>query len=138
MICALVVLFFKQKKAYEMRMSDWSSDVCSSDLVLQVLATKGGRWCTGAAARNAKLGTVTTYSALRSLEKRGLVGREQDFYWPMWSTTQAGKALIEERDREFREGIAEIISSAFLGNSSERHTVKNTPDQFVRASSAKS
>src|SRR3546814_6214671 len=26
------VLFFKQKTAYEMRISDWSSDVCSSDL----------------------------------------------------------------------------------------------------------
>src|SRR3546814_5161632 len=29
MIC---VFFFKQKTAYEMRISDWSSDVCSSDL----------------------------------------------------------------------------------------------------------
>src|SRR3546814_9822774 len=27
-----LVLFFKQKTAYEMRISDWSSDVCSSDL----------------------------------------------------------------------------------------------------------
>src|SRR3546814_12050971 len=27
--------FFKQKTAYEMRISDWSSDVCSSDLVDQ-------------------------------------------------------------------------------------------------------
>src|SRR3546814_1821857 len=27
--------FFKQKTAYEMRISDWSSDVCSSDLVQQ-------------------------------------------------------------------------------------------------------
>src|SRR3546814_2573489 len=26
------ILFFKQKTAYEMRISDWSSDVCSSDL----------------------------------------------------------------------------------------------------------
>src|SRR3546814_4958163 len=26
--------FFKQKTAYEMRISDWSSDVCSSDLVI--------------------------------------------------------------------------------------------------------
>src|SRR3546814_16193584 len=26
------VVFFKQKTAYEMRISDWSSDVCSSDL----------------------------------------------------------------------------------------------------------
>src|SRR3546814_2938294 len=28
----LVFVFFKQKTAYEMRISDWSSDVCSSDL----------------------------------------------------------------------------------------------------------
>src|SRR3546814_4961893 len=29
-----VFVFFKQKTAYEMRISDWSSDVCSSDLLL--------------------------------------------------------------------------------------------------------
>src|SRR3546814_17618162 len=29
--------FFKQKTAYEMRISDWSSDVCSSDLLLEVI-----------------------------------------------------------------------------------------------------
>src|SRR3546814_2656263 len=29
--------FFKQKTAYEMRISDWSSDVCSSDLFLPCL-----------------------------------------------------------------------------------------------------
>src|SRR3546814_20541147 len=28
--------FFKQKTAYEMRISDWSSDVCSSDLILVI------------------------------------------------------------------------------------------------------
>src|SRR3546814_15065080 len=27
-----IIFFFKQKTAYEMRISDWSSDVCSSDL----------------------------------------------------------------------------------------------------------
>src|SRR3546814_11119009 len=30
-----VFFFFKQKTAYEMRISDWSSDVCSSDLLRQ-------------------------------------------------------------------------------------------------------
>src|SRR3546814_2909573 len=30
--CCIFVFFFKQKTAYEMRISDWSSDVCSSDL----------------------------------------------------------------------------------------------------------
>src|SRR3546814_20910602 len=33
-----VFFFFKQKTAYEMRISDWSSDVCSSDLVRQRFA----------------------------------------------------------------------------------------------------
>src|SRR3546814_5874274 len=32
MICSMVFLFVKQRTAYEMRISDWSSDVCSSDL----------------------------------------------------------------------------------------------------------
>src|SRR3546814_1378508 len=30
--CYVLFFFFKQKTAYEMRISDWSSDVCSSDL----------------------------------------------------------------------------------------------------------
>src|SRR3546814_3146594 len=32
MFISIVVFFFKQKTAYEMRISDWSSDLCSSDL----------------------------------------------------------------------------------------------------------
>src|SRR3546814_10200232 len=32
----ILFFFFKQKTAYEMRISDWSSDVCSSDLVEQI------------------------------------------------------------------------------------------------------
>src|SRR3546814_10722823 len=35
------LFFFKQKTAYEMRISDWSSDVCSSDLgATQLIADK--------------------------------------------------------------------------------------------------
>src|SRR3546814_6428178 len=45
MLCVVVVVFvtyyvfffFKQKTAYEMRISDWSSDVCSSDLVAVIV-----------------------------------------------------------------------------------------------------
>src|SRR3546814_19797287 len=32
-LLAVLFFFFKQKTAYEMRISDWSSDVCSSDLI---------------------------------------------------------------------------------------------------------
>src|SRR3546814_1424876 len=39
----LCVFFFKQKTAYEMRISDWSSDVCSSDLPLALGAGEPGK-----------------------------------------------------------------------------------------------
>src|SRR3546814_9952080 len=35
--CFMCFFFFKQKTAYELRISDWSSDVCSSDLYLDLL-----------------------------------------------------------------------------------------------------
>src|SRR3546814_4949371 len=42
-MCIVVYVFvFKQKTAYEMRISDWSSDVCSSDLD-EDLVGAGGR-----------------------------------------------------------------------------------------------
>src|SRR3546814_3857931 len=41
-VCA-IFFFFKQKTAYEMRISDWSSDVCSSDLLaLRVVQAQVG------------------------------------------------------------------------------------------------
>src|SRR3546814_12683717 len=42
-ICVLYFFFFKQKTAYEMRISDWSSDVCSSDLPQQLPRLKDPR-----------------------------------------------------------------------------------------------
>src|SRR3546814_2179779 len=39
-VSRLVFFFFKQKTAYEMRISDWSSDVCSSDLLRLTLTNR--------------------------------------------------------------------------------------------------
>src|SRR3546814_10784661 len=38
----MFVFFFKQKTAYEVRISDWSSDVCSSDLWLSAHGDRVG------------------------------------------------------------------------------------------------
>src|SRR3546814_12337899 len=51
------IFFFKQKTAYEMRISDWSSDVCSSDLVnldlvTDIIACPGLDYCSLANARS--------------------------------------------------------------------------------------
>src|SRR3546814_10297051 len=75
--------FFKQKSAYEMRISDWSSDVCSSDLgsgvamtstVLTVRKTlMGAIWRllslqSGSALRNTAVGAIAVMAI-------GLFGR---------------------------------------------------------------
>src|SRR3546814_8876111 len=36
----MLFFLFKQKTAYEMRISDWSSDVCSSDLMIEAMAAR--------------------------------------------------------------------------------------------------
>src|SRR3546814_10411861 len=41
-VLCFTVFFFKQKTAYEMRISDWSSDVCSSDLLVADLGIEMG------------------------------------------------------------------------------------------------
>src|SRR3546814_5658452 len=43
-VLVVCFFFFKQKTAYEMRISDWSSDVCSSDLLVLMATTP----CVGA------------------------------------------------------------------------------------------
>src|SRR3546814_7325003 len=49
MIGCFIFFFFKQKTAYEMRISDWSSDVCSSDLLRELSQGKpvGFKLCVG-------------------------------------------------------------------------------------------
>src|SRR3546814_8980732 len=51
-----VFFFFKQKTAYEMRISDWSSDVCSSDLFMTGLRDDEARWCAMLAGQIKRLG----------------------------------------------------------------------------------
>src|SRR3546814_9249361 len=64
--------FFKQKTAYEMRISDWSSDVCSSDLaILEDLAWLGLVWEQPVRRQSDHLADYA--QALAALEARGLV-----------------------------------------------------------------
>src|SRR3546814_3221268 len=55
----MCVLFFKQRTAYDMRISDWSSDVCSSDL-------RSIRPCTYWSNRRSTSGSKSLALALRS------------------------------------------------------------------------
>src|SRR3546814_7100650 len=60
LLSVVIFLFFKQKTAYVMRISDWSSDVCSSDLVAQSVAARAPGCNDGRPAR-----IIDSWSGLR-------------------------------------------------------------------------
>src|SRR3546814_8398722 len=68
--------FFKQKTAYEMRISDWSSDVCSSDLRLHADGTADDVDCGG---RAVKLQATRFMASVRhgAVEKLAVVDRRR-------------------------------------------------------------
>src|SRR3546814_11954386 len=78
-ICCSFFFVFKQKTAYEMRISDWSSDVCSSDLAGAVGQVRPARAISGAEVSrplqaNGVIALQAERAAGRSEERR--VGKE--------------------------------------------------------------
>src|SRR3546814_3099211 len=76
MLCNCFFFFFKQKTAYEMRISDWSSDVCSSDLHRCWRIAEGIE--SGMVGINS--GMVSTASAPFGGVKQSGIGREGSKY----------------------------------------------------------
>src|SRR3546814_2571490 len=78
--CVFLFFFFKQKTAYEMRISDWSSDVCSSDLTKHNARPRDRRW--------AVLPKENTMSLRIGVVGTGALGRHH---------AQIGRASCRER-----------------------------------------
>src|SRR3546814_2173171 len=87
-----VFFFFKQKTAYEMRISDWSSDVCSSDLVApaDAVATRDDR--------SLRSDTIVV-TASRTEEFAGTKTET-----PLIETPQPITVITEDRSEERRVG----------------------------------
>src|SRR3546814_8198732 len=92
------IFFFKQKTAYELRISDWSSDVCSSDLGIRIPGHEAG-------------GRQIELVEQRALRER-LVAHERDFldfrdvafeYVEAYADTVAGQRR-DDRSEERRVG----------------------------------
>src|SRR3546814_4276757 len=69
--------FFKQKTAYEMRISDWSSDVCSSDLLVYDVS-RWGRFQdpdeAAACELRCKRAGITVHYCAEQFENDGTIG----------------------------------------------------------------
>src|SRR3546814_6303663 len=112
MVCATIVLvcmsfckwidgdlcfyffFFKQKTAYELRISDWSSDVCSSDLSCLSNAVCAPRPCLASATDQSGLPQAPAGSA-----RSGLVRK-------CWSVSASRKASRSEERRVGKECVS--------------------------------
>src|SRR3546814_7537174 len=101
----VVFFFFKQKAAYDMRIRDWSSDVCSSDLV----ETDLDFWRDRLAIRRKTLselilrGMADEESRTQGLKDRGfptLVGLDDDV-----------EPLAQPFDRQGLAELAEIVEA---------------------------
>src|SRR3546814_7646811 len=96
----LFVFFFKQKTAYEMRISDWSSDVCSSDLPHNQHQRETATMASG--TRKQIRWTASTRRRKRK-EARRRRWMKKSWKWPKQSTIkdlvsyQIGRASCRER-----------------------------------------
>src|SRR3546814_1275599 len=92
------LFFFKQKTAYEVRISDWSSDVCSSDL----LSNSGGngpfRMVRHQLARQLWHAPITGWLNRTSAASAGL------FKWMMFASHSSASSAIVWRSEERRVG----------------------------------
>src|SRR3546814_9570797 len=94
--------FFKQKTAYEMRISDWSSDVCSSDLGVKMGVNYGGN-------KVRFLAPVRSGKRVRSHVKLLELEEKRPGQWQ-----QTNEVTIEIEGEEKPALIAEWISQFFV------------------------
>src|SRR3546814_9764918 len=131
LMLVLVFVFFKQKTAYEMRISDWSSDVCSSDLALLTIEETGAlealaerrKGIVGRRARERRR-FVTSHAAARRRRESGGGARGIDLFARSISRRDprllGGLRLGRGRRGDNRR--LWIISLPILRNRQEEHT----------------
>src|SRR3546814_9059830 len=114
---SLVFFFFKQKTAYEMRISDWSSDVCSSDLdngmnskMNAALVVQGDTKSTIAAYDDALLSQALLFaSALQTAKVIEMPICESQ---KLWLTFHRGAGGVLEGRQALQESIAQMQAIA--------------------------
>src|SRR3546814_2603372 len=115
LLCSTFVIFFffKQKTAYEMRISDWSSDVCSSDLIgdelgAVVIVDPEYLQDAGIGQEGAGAALVERAELVNVLQDRpeldAVTGHQPHSALDRFETAQRGKFIEQEQDGAGRGG----------------------------------
>src|SRR3546814_13266910 len=105
------VVFFKQKTAYEMRISDWSSDVCSSDLPTSI--TNG-------------TGQTTTFQYDGSARRTRQTFPEGNYI--QWTYDSRGNVTEERHVAKSGSGLAAIVKTASYDATCSNNKKCNKPN----------
>src|SRR3546814_9759923 len=133
------MFFFKQKTAYELRISDWSSDVCSSDLLVDpeigrlgdvdtartLLTTASGRLCVISNTRRSGYGydqRVEAFCSRGMLRAGNVRGDTVCTLTPDASTGAAILPGFPERYRDAYRAQIDHFADVVHGRRSEEHT----------------
>src|SRR3546814_15923353 len=105
----IYIFFFKQKTAYEMRISDWSSDVCSSDLISRNLPKRGARRITSRMQRTSILQIRVSAAEKESFELAGEIAGIPVSAWARQALRRA--AASELRPMGIKVPFAEALGT---------------------------
>src|SRR3546814_3048934 len=105
-----MVFFFKQKTAYEMRISDWSSDVCSSDLRYRGLLTRTLVECLQEAQKLARLDRLKTIWDAAPRESRRIVAVRNEYVRGLARLNAQAEALAFVNNVRSEEHTSELQS----------------------------
>src|SRR3546814_1225335 len=108
---SFLFFFFKQKTAYEMRISYWSSDVCSSDLVAEMVPGQHQRWHVVCAQRRIPSAALPRNTALDTHLRRRRVHRRR-----------TGRRMAGRDPRPVAQGGAGVTAGGPTAARSEEHT----------------
>src|SRR3546814_7794957 len=102
-LCTLcLIFFFKQKTAYEMRISDWSSDVCSSDLQAGRVEEDEGQWRIDAPPDVINAAVVRPIGGVEPVHE-GVVGIEHKGLWQVTGIEEKTQRPAKARQHAERE-----------------------------------
>src|SRR3546814_274709 len=113
----IVVFFCKQKTAYEMRISDWSSDVCSSDLAGRRLTEPSAGPLFGSTWEEDDIASGTIY-VLRSLSDHPFVSEHRQLIHKIGVTGGKVETRIAnaEKDATYLLAAVEVVATYKLAD----------------------
>src|SRR3546814_4616803 len=124
--------FFKQKTAYEMRISDWSSDVCSSDLLVDHVIQ--GRAPAAPESRsdiyNPATGEVSAQLALGGAREVDMAVKAALDAFPGWAATPPHRS--EEHTSEL-QSLMRISYAVFCLKKKKQANTRDQPNTNINA-----